>query len=170
MGEEIVNRVANSQLQTIDLEEHYPEGKRVLLDIKHWLFQEIALRESDFRTHLKQHDWSQYDTSFVALHCSSDAIIPSWAYMLITTYLAPYAQKIIVGNLTDLESAVFNDVINEFPIENYNDKPVIIKGCSHKSIPETAYASLVKKLMPVARSVMFGEACSSVPLYKKKKA
>jgi hypothetical protein len=169
MGEEIVNRVANSALQTIDLEAFSPNGKRVQLDIKDWLFQGMVLRESEFRSFLKEHDWSAYDSQFVALHCTSDAIIPSWAYMLITTYLSPYADKIVVGDLKDLEAAIFHDVITDFPLEDYRDKPVIIKGCSDKNIPETAYTSLVKKLMPVARSVMFGEGCSSVPLYKKKR-
>lgn len=168
MSNKIVNRVANSRLKTIDLEESYPKGQRTIIDIKQWLFHELILKESDFREHLKNHDWSQYQNHFVALTCSSDAIIPSWAFMLISTYAAPFAKKIVVGNLETLETAIYYDIIHNFNVEDYKNKPVIIKGCANKPIPETAYIQLIEKLQPVAKSIMFGEACSTVPLFKKK--
>jgi hypothetical protein len=166
MADEIVNRVANSKLKTIDLEDFYPKGERTVIDIKNWLFHEQILKETDFREHLKNHDWSQYKNHFVALTCSSDAIIPSWAYMLITTYVSPFAKKIVVGNLAALETSIFQELIVHFNMEDYVGKPVIIKGCSNKPIPETAYIQLIEKLQPVVKSIMFGEACSTVPLFK----
>jgi len=167
MANEIVNRVANSQLKTIDLEELYPQGPRTSIDIKNWLFQELILRETEFREHLKNHDWTQYKNHFIALTCSCDAIIPSWAFMLITTYVSPFAKKVVVGNLTALETSIFHDIIANFSIEEYKNKPIIIKGCANKPIPETAYIQLIEKLQPIAKSIMFGEACSTVPLFKK---
>ncbi|MFK5880154.1 MAG: DUF2480 family protein [Flavobacteriaceae bacterium] len=166
---EIKNRVAESKLVTIDLEDYYPQGKRVVFDIKDWLFQELILKEKDFRDQVQNHNWSQYQNYFVALTCSVDAIIPSWAYLLITSHLSPFTQRIIVGNLVELETAIFQDIISTLPIDGYKDKPIIIKGCSNKPIPETAYIQLISKLIPIAKSVMFGEACSTVPLFKSKK-
>jgi len=169
MAEEIINRVAKSKLKTIDLEDFYPKGPRTSIDIKNWLFHELILKEKDFRESLKNHDWSQYKNHYIALTCSSDAIIPSWAYMLIATYTSPFAIKTIVGNLQQLDIAIFQDMLNNFSVEAYKNVPVIIKGCSNKPIPETAYIQLIEKLQPVAKSIMFGEACSTVALYKKKK-
>lgn len=169
MANEIVNRVANSQLQTIDLEDYYPKGERTIIDIKVWLFHELILKETDFRESLKNHNWSQYQDKYVALSCSSDAIIPSWAYMLISTFLNPYAKKIVVGNLTHLETAIFQEIIANLHIDSFKAKPVIIKGCANKPIPPTAYIQLIEKLQPVVKSIMFGEACSTVPLFKNKK-
>ena len=169
MANKIVNRVSKSELKTIDLEDYYPKGERTVLDIKNWLFHEIILKETDFREHLKNHDWSQYQNKYVALNCSADAIIPSWAFMLITTYISPFAKKIVVGDLNNLETSIFQDIINTFPIDEFLGKPIIIKGCAHKPIPETAYIQLIEKLQPVAKSIMFGEACSTVPLFKNKK-
>lgn len=168
MGE-IRNRVAESKLVTLDLEQFYPKGERVVLDIKPWLFEGLILREQEFRAALKDHDWSQYENAYVAISCSSDAIIPSWAYLLITTYLAPIANKIVVGDLVQLETVIFEDVIAKLDTEQFGGKPIIIKGCSSKPIPDTAYTSLVSKLLPVAKTVMFGEACSTVPLFKSKR-
>lgn len=169
MSDQIVNRVAQSSLMTIDLEEFYPKGIRTSIDIKQWLFHELILKESDFRDFLKEHDWEQYAGQYVALTCSADAIIPSWAYMLISTYLHPVAKKVVVGSLNDLETAVFQDILNTIPLDTYDNKPVIIKGCANKPIPETAYVQLIEKLQPIARTIMFGEACSTVPLFKKRK-
>jgi uncharacterized protein DUF2480 len=168
MSDKIVNRVENSQLKTIDLEELYPQETRITIDIKNWLFQELILKEAEFREHLKNHDWSQYNNHYVALTCSSDAIIPSWAFMLVATYLFPFAKKVVVGNLIALETSIFQDIITKINIEDYKNKPVIIKGCANKPIPETAYIQLIKKLQAVVKSIMFGEACSTVPLFKKK--
>ncbi len=167
MPTKIVNRVANRQLKTIDLEEFYPQGTRTTIDIKNWLFQELILKETEFREHLKNHDWSLYKNNFVALTCSSDAIIPSWAFMLITTYLAPFSKQVVVGDLKTLETTIFHEIITNFNIEAYKNKPVIIKGCANKPIPETAYLQLIQKLQPEVKSIMFGEACSTVPLFKK---
>jgi len=166
---EIKNRVAESKLVTIDLEDYYSQGKRVVFDIKDWLFQELIIKEKDFREQVQNHDWSQYKDQFVALTCSVDAIIPSWAYLLITSQLSPFTQRIVVGNLVELETAIFQDIISTLPIDGYKDKPIIIKGCANKPIPETAYIQLISKLIPIAKSVMFGEACSTVPLFKSKK-
>lgn len=169
MSQEIVNRVANSQLITIDLEDYYPKGERTVIDIKNWLFHELILKETDFREHLVNHDWSQYQNKYIALTCSADAIIPSWAYMLIATYLIPYAKKIVVGNTTTLENSIYQDIINKISVEEFVNKPVIIKGCANKPIPQTAYIQLIEKLQPHVKSIMFGEACSTVPLFKNKK-
>ena len=167
MPPKIVNKVANSQLKTIDLEELYPQGTRVVIDIKKWLFQELILKETEFREHLKNYNWEQYKDQYVALNCSSDAIIPSWAFMLITTYVSPFAKKVVVGNISSLETSIYQSVIANFNIEEYKNKPVIIKGCANKPIPETAYIQLIEKLQPVVKSIMFGEACSTVPLFKR---
>jgi hypothetical protein len=169
MSGEIVNRVANSKLITFDLEDFFPEGERRLLDISDWLFEGIILKEKEFRESVKQHQWDQYLNQYVAITCSSDAIIPSWAYLLISTALAPFAKKFVVGNLDLLENMIFQEVISSIPLEQFIDVPVIIKGCSNKQIPDTAYALMCQRLVPIVSSLMFGEACSSVPLFKKKK-
>ncbi|WP_431157199.1 DUF2480 family protein [Winogradskyella poriferorum] len=168
MAEEIINRVANSKLKVIDLEDFYPDGNRILFDIKDWLFEGLVLREKDFRASVKAHDWSQYDTSYVALFCSSDAIIPDWAYMLITVNLMGIAKKVVLGDLDHLESILYTSIISEMDLSEYKDMPVIIKGCSHKPVPANALVMLTERLVPVAKSIMFGEACSAVPLHKKK--
>ncbi|MDJ0646795.1 MAG: DUF2480 family protein [Flavobacteriaceae bacterium] len=168
MADEIVNRVAQSKLITIDLEEFYPKGARILLDISDWLYEGLILREKDFRESLKNHDWKQYMNTYVALTCSKDAIIPSWAYLLIATYLSPYAKKTVVGDLELLETTIFQEIIANLDISKYKEKPIIIKGCAHKPIPPTAPVLLATKLQPVAKSILFGEACSTVPLFKRK--
>lgn len=167
--EEIINRVANSQLKTFDLEEIYPEGKRVLFDVKDWLFQELILKEVDFRAFVKDHDWAQYKNCFVAISCSADAIIPSWALMLVASELTPYANKVVIGNLELLETVIYQELISFLDLKDFAEKPVIIKGCANKPIPNSAYAFLIEKLQPIAKSILFGEACSTVPLYKSKK-
>ncbi|WP_439128543.1 DUF2480 family protein [Polaribacter sp.] len=167
--EEIVNRVTNSKLKTFDLEEIYPEGKRVLFDIKDWLFQELILKEVDFRASVKNHNWSQYKNSFVAITCSADAIIPSWAFMLIASELNLYANKVVIGNLELLETVLYQELLEFIDYKDFVDVPVIIKGCAEKPIPNAAYSLLISKLQPIAKSIMFGEACSTVPLYKAKK-
>lgn len=169
MAEEIINRVATSKLKTFDLEEIYPEGKRVLFDIKDWLFQELILKEKDFRAHVKSHDWSQYKDSFVALTCSADAIIPSWAFMLIAAEATPFAKKVVVGNLELLETVLYQELLSFVDLRDFTNCPVIIKGCAEKPIPNSAFAFLIAKLQPIAASILFGEACSTVPLYKSKK-
>lgn len=167
MEGEIINRVANSRLMTIDLEDFYPKGQRIVFDIKAWLFEGLILKETDFRDHVKQHDWSQYKDCYIALQCSTDAIIPSWAYLLLTSHLNQYAKTVVVGDLPLLETVIFTDIIANFDVSNYNNKPVIIKGCANKPIPASAYTLLIQKIQPKAKTIMFGEACSTVPLYKK---
>ncbi|MGB5692348.1 MAG: DUF2480 family protein [Flavobacteriaceae bacterium] len=165
---EIVNRVSQSSIITLDLEEYYPEGKRVLFDISPWLFQGIILKEKEFRKHVAEHSWDIYRDNFVAINCSTDAIVPAWAYMLITTRLQPFASAIVVGDLNDLETHLYKEVIDRIDLSSYQNKPVIIKGCSNKPVPLNAYAWATEKIQSVARSVMYGEACSSVPIYKRK--
>ena len=166
--EEIINRVANSVLQVFDLEDYYPEGERVGLDISGWLWEGFVLREKEFRDTLKNHNWEQYNGKFISLYCSTDAIVPAWAYMLITTYLQPFAKNIIQGRDEDINIQLYQEILNNLDYSEYEGKPVIIKGCSRKPVPQEAYVMATQKLMLVAKSLMFGEACSSVPLYKKK--
>lgn len=166
MSNKIINRVANSKLVTIDLEDYYPKGERVLFDIKDWLFAEQILKENDFRESVKNYNWKGLQDKYVALTCSTDAIIPSWAYLLISVSLAPFAKKIVVGDLQLLESLIFQEIIDQLSTKEYEDKPCIIKGCANKPIPQTAYIQLISKLIPIAKSVMYGEACSNVPLFK----
>lgn len=166
--EEIINRVASSALEVFDLEEHYPEGERVVLDISGWLWEGFVLKEKEFRETLKNHDWQQYEGKYIALYCSTDAIVPAWAYMLITVYLQPYAKKTAQGSINDLNVLVYQELLDKLDYSSYLNKPVIIKGCSRKPVPQEAYVLAAQKLMPFAKSIMFGEACSSVPLYKRK--
>jgi len=166
--EEIINRVSQSKLITFNLEDYYPKGKRIRIDIKDWLYEGFILREKDFRELLEKHDWESYQDSYVALCCSTDAIVPGWAYMLIATKLQPYTKKVIIGSLEDLESSLYQTILENLDVSSYVDKPVIIKGCSNKPVPPNAYLWATTKIQAVAKNVMYGEACSSVPLYKKK--
>lgn len=168
MEDEIINRVANSKLVTVNLEDYYPKGSRVLFDIKDWLFEGLVLREKDFRNQVAEFNWAQYQDSYVALTCSTDAIIPGWAFMLISIQLQPYAKRVIIGDLEALETAIYQDIITNLDVSEFKDMPIIIKGCSKKPVPQNAYIMLANKLKPVAKSIMYGEACSSVPLYKSK--
>lgn len=167
MSDEIVNKVANSGIVTVDLEELYPNGERILFDIKPLLFQELILKEKDFREFIKNHDWSVYKNKYVAITCTADAIVPTWAYMLISLALEPYAKKIVFGDLKQLETVIFQELIDQLELNNFDDKRIVIKGCSKLPIPMHAYVLLSAKLKPVAKSIMFGEPCSTVPLYKK---
>ena len=169
MTDKIINRVANSRLKVIDLEDFYPDGKRVTFDIKDWLLEGLVLREKDFRKYISKHNWSQYHDNYVALNCSTDAIVPDWAYMLISIQLQDIAKLTVIGNLEHLESIIYTQIISKLDISGYNNTPVIIKGCSSKPVPANALVLLSQKLKPVAKSIMYGEACSSVPLYKIKK-
>ena len=168
MTNNIINRVANSKLELINLEDYYPHGKRVVLDIKDWLYEELVLREKEFRQQAKLFDWEQYNDCYVALTFSSNAIVPAWAYMLLSTYLAPFANKTILGSLDVLETSIYQDIIKALDVSPYKDKSVIIKGCTNKPIPDNAFIQLTTKLKPLVKSLMYGEACSAVPLYKRK--
>lgn len=167
--EEIVNKVANSVLEVFDLEDYYPKGIRTQIDISKWLLEGFLLREKDFREDLKNHDWSQYQDHYVAIHCSTDAIVPAWASILVAVYLAPYAKKIIDGNLQDMDASLYEELLPKLDYTVYDNKPVIIKGCSRKPVPTRAYILAAHYLQPYARSIMYGEACSAVPLYKAPK-
>ena len=165
----IINRVANSPLVTFDLEEFYHPGERVLLDIADQLFEGLILREKDFRAWVKETDWSIYKDKNVAIWCSVDAIIPTWAYMLLTTRISPFAHIVVFGTLEDLEKAIYQKAINTVDLEKFRDKKIVIKGCGKYQVPESAYIEITRLLTPVASSIMYGEACSTVPLYKKPK-
>ena len=166
MVEEIENKVAESGLMQFDLEELYVPGERVLFDLKGWFFEELILKEKDFREKLKTHDWKSYQNKFVAVTCTADAIVPTWAYMLIATHLEPYAKKIVYGDLNKLEEILFTESISKLNPENFSGQKVVIKGCSDK-VPASAYTDLTVFLRPMAKSIMFGEPCSTVPVYKQ---
>jgi len=164
----IINRVAKSSLVNIDLEDFYPKGKRVSIDIASWLYKGQILKEKQFRTLVSEHNWAAYNNNYVVLYCSTQAIIPSWAYLLITSQLVGYAKLIVVGNLELLEVTIFTEIINKIDFNIYKNKSVIIKGCAKKPIPSSAFTMLINKLQPVVKSLMYGEACSAVPIFKKK--
>jgi len=166
--EPILNRVAQSKILTFNLEDYYPEGERITLDMKDWLHEGFILREKEFRSQLEEHDWSQYKNTFVALHCSTDAIIPGWAFMLVATKLRPYARKVVQGDREQLETMLYQSVIEQLDPSEFSDRLVIVKGCSNKPVPPNAYLLITQKLQPVVKSLMYGEACSSVPLFKRK--
>jgi len=167
--EEIVNKVANSALEVFDLEDFYPKGIRAQIDISPWLLEGFLLKEKDFREHLKNHDWSQYQDQYVAINCSTDAIVPAWASILVAIQLAPFAKKIVNGTIEDLDSALYEELLSKIDYSVYENKAVIIKGCSKKPVPMRAYILAAHYLRPFARSIMYGEACSAVPLYKSPK-
>lgn len=168
MSDEIVNRVANSGLVNFDLEAYYPKGQRLLIDLKDWLFEGLILKEKDFRQAVKDYNWAQHQDHYVAIDCSADAIVPVWSYMLISNAISPYAKKVVKGNLEVLETLLFYELINALDTKPFEDQRVIIKGCSNLPIPESAYVAITNKLSPIVKSIMYGEACSSVPIYKKK--
>ncbi|MGB0896990.1 MAG: DUF2480 family protein [Flavobacteriaceae bacterium] len=167
--DEIRNRVAeNTNLITINLEDYYQDGARIQLDISQWLDHGIILREKEFRASLDVHNWEQYTNSYVTIHCSTDAIVPAWAYMLCATKITPFCKKVVIGTLEALETSLYDAELAKLDLSEYENKFVIIKGCAHKPVPQNAYVTMASKLIGVAKSVMYGEACSSVPLYKKK--
>jgi Protein of unknown function (DUF2480) len=166
--EEIVNKVANSALEVFDLEDYYPTGTRTQIDISQWLLEGFLLKEKEFRDHLKNHDWTQYQDHYMAVHCSTDAIVPAWASILVTIYLTPFAKKIVSGTIEDLETAIYQEILSTIDYTKYKNKPLIIKGCSKKPVPASAYIMAAQKLQPLVKSIMYGEACSAVPLFKKR--
>lgn len=168
--EPIVNRVAKSGLVTLDLEAYYHPGERVVYDLKDNLYMGLILREKDFREFLKTHDWRQYAGKNVAVTCSEDAIVPTWAYMLLTLHLQPHAHTVVFGSLQDLEEKLYFDAIARLTPDDYRDARVVVKGCSKVPVPTAAYVEITRVLQPVAQAIMFGEPCSTVPLYKRPKA
>ena len=168
MEDVIVNKVAQSALTTLDLAAYYPQEELVSFDLKDHLFMHLILKEKDFREALKNIDWSIYQNKTVALYCSADAIIPLWAYMLVTTYLQPVARDVMYGNEQEVMESLLLKNIEKISANEFAGKRVVIKGCGDKKIPETAFVAITKILRPVVKSLMFGEPCSTVPVYKNK--
>ena len=168
MENEIINKVAESGLIEFNLEDYYTKGERVLIDVKEILFQGLILKEKDFREFVKNNDWSKYKEKFVALTCSADAIVPTWAFMLFTAALEPFAKKIVFGDLKTLETILFREALSKINVEDFRDKKICIKGCGKLPVPESAYVEITHLLSSVAKSLMYGEACSTVPIMKRK--
>lgn len=169
MNDEFVNKVAESGLITIDLEEYYPKEPTFIFDMKEYLFMGLIIKEKEFREALKNLDLSIYQNKNIAITCTTDAIIPVWAYMLVTTYLQPIAKEVVFGNEDFLHKTIFIKNLHTINIDDYIDKRVVIKGCGELPITEVAYVEITKRLYPVVKSIMYGEPCSTVPIYKKPK-
>jgi hypothetical protein len=169
MAKEIVNRVANSALQVIDLEEFYSDGTRTLLHITDFLDEGVVLREKSFRERLENHNWTTYEGHFVAVYCPEDVLVPQWATLLLVRYLQPVTKTVVVGTFDDLERYLFTEKLAVFDTTPYQNGLVMIKGCTNKPVPQQAMGILAAKLIPVVRKLSYGEACSSVPLYSKSK-
>ncbi|MDB5221844.1 MAG: hypothetical protein JWN83_511 [Chitinophagaceae bacterium] len=167
MEDVFVNKVAESGLVTLDLEEYYPKEETAVFDLKDHLFMELILKEKDYREALKNLDWTSYQNKNVAITCSADAVIPMWAYMLAATYLQPVAKEVVFGTEDFLHRTLFLKNLSRINVNEFTDKRVVIKGCGDKSISETAYVEITKLLTPVVKSIMYGEPCSTVPIYKK---
>lgn len=166
--EEIKNRVAESGLITLDLEDFIPKNELVVFDLKNFLYMEMILKEKDFRLMLDQHEWNRYKHKWVIITCSVDAIIPMWAYMLVVSKLAGLASDIHVGDEASAKKNAIIENIIKLDANNYIDKRVVVKGCGDKEIAEYAYVEISKKLIPVVKSLMYGEPCSTVPVFKRK--
>ena len=168
MESPIVNRVANSGIITLNLEDHFPEKEIVVFDIKDHLFKGLILKEKDFRTALKEYDWDSTKDKILLVYCSTDAIIPVWAYMLVGAYAAPIAAEIFQGDQAEFLKTHYSKVIDGLNVEAFANQRIVIKGCSNKPVPASAYTDLTNKLSPTVRSIMYGEPCSTVPIYKRK--
>ena len=166
--EPIENKVASSGLITLNLEDYFDNGQRIVFDIKPWLFMEMILKEKDFREQVKNHDWTQYVDKNVAFVCSSDAIVPTWAYMLLAVNIEPYANRYVFGNIDVLNTILYQDALQKINPTDFNEARVIIKGCSDVPVPVSAYVEITHKLTPYVKSIMYGEACSNVPIFKRK--
>lgn len=166
--ETIVNKVAQSGLVTFDLATLYKNGERVLYDIKDNLFHGLILREKDFREFVKNHDWTIYQDKLVAITCTADAIVPTWAYMLLANRMQPYAQEVVFGSLDVLETVLFERALNQLDMEQFRDERVVVKGCGDLPIPESAFVKFTMELSKEAKSIMYGEPCSTVPVFKRK--
>ncbi|MEM9886535.1 MAG: DUF2480 family protein [Bacteroidota bacterium] len=167
IAQPLVNRIAKSNVITIKLEAFFPAEPIATFDLKDYLFMELILKEKDFRAALKEHDWAQYEGKNLLVYCSTDAIIPFWAYMLVATHANPYAKEIFQGSAEEFYKSYFEKVISSIEVSDYEDQRVIIKGCSDHPVPASAYLALSNRLRPYVKSLMYGEACSTVPIYKK---
>ncbi len=163
----LVNRVASSGLITINLEEFFPKEELCVFDLKDYLFMEMILKEKDFRVALKEHDWEQYTEKNLAVYCSTDAIIPVWAYMLVAAYAIPFAKSVFQGDEATFYKVAFKKALSEIDASQYDDKHIVIKGCGKKPVPASAYVELTTLLQPYAQSIMYGEPCSTVPVFKR---
>ena len=168
MSDTIVNKVANSGLVSLDLEKFLPQGEVVGFDLKDHLFMGLILKEKDFREALKNLDWTIYHEKNVAVYCSADAIIPVWAYMLIATYLEPVVKELYVGSIEEMNKHLFLKNISSMDVNEFSEQRVVVKGCGDVPIGNFAYAEITRILKPVAKTIMYGEPCSTVPIYKKK--
>lgn len=168
MNDPIINKVAESGLVTLDLEKYFPAGNNLVFDLKDYLFMGLILKEKEFREALKNTDWSYYKDKNVAVTCSADAIIPMWAYMLVASYLQPVAAEMVLGDEKELHKALFIKNLSRLDIAEFADKRVVVKGCGEIPIGEFAYLEITRLLRPVAKSIMYGEACSTVPIYKSR--
>lgn len=164
----IINKVATSALTSIDLEEYYPKGETGVFDLKNHLFMGLILKEKDFRATLQTFDWEQFRDKNVAITCSADAIIPMWAYMLVAGNLQPVAREVVFGEEKNILQTLLLKNISQINGEDFTDKRVVVKGCGDVAIPEAAYVEITNKLRPFVKSIMYGEPCSTVPIYKKK--
>ena len=167
MSETIINKVAESGLVSIDLALYYPQEEIMVFDLKDHLYMGLILKEKEFREALKNYNWDSYKNKFVAVTCSTDAIIPPWAYMLVASYLQPLARDVMVGNAEEVNKTIFLDNIKKIDVREFADQRVVIKGCGEIPIGEFAYMEITKLLRPVAKTIMYGEPCSTVPIYKK---
>lgn len=166
--ENIINKVANSGLITLNLEDYFHTGERIVYDIKDNLFHGLILKEQDFRAFIKEHNWAQYQDKNIAIICSADAIVPTWAYMLLANKMKPYANEVVFGNLETLEAVLFSKALTKIDMSQYADQRVVVKGCADIAVPVAAYVEITALLTPVAKSIMYGEPCSTVPIYKRK--
>ncbi len=169
MSDVLVNKVAASGIITLDLEKYLPAAVVVTFDLKDHLFMGLILKEKDFREALKNLNWEVYQDQYVALTCSVDAIIPLWAYMLVTAYLQPYAKEVYTGTAAEMQKHLFLQNLAAINMDELTDQRVVVKGCGDKAIEAYAYTEITKRLRPVAKSIMYGEPCSTVPIYKKSK-
>jgi len=167
MSSTIINKVAQSGILTLNLETFLPKEDIVAFDIKPYLFKELLLKEKDFRAAMKLHDWAQYEGKAVAVFCSSDAIVPAWAYMLIGSSLSKFTSNYLFGSIAELKSVLFLNNIKELDLKKYENQRVVIKGCGDVEIPTLAYVEATRLLRPIAKSIMYGEPCSTVPVYKQ---
>lgn len=169
MEKEFVNKVSESGIVTLDLEEYYPKEETEVFDMKEYLFMGLILKEKEFREALKGLDLSVYQGKNIAITCSADAVIPMWAYMLVTSYLQPVANEIVFGDRGFLHKTIFLKNISKIKADDYAGKRVVVKGCGDLPVSETAYIAITQILRPVVKSIMYGEPCSTVPIYKKAK-
>lgn len=168
MEDIIINKVAQSSIETLDLEKFYPEGDNLAFDLKDYLFMEQILKEKDYRESLKNVDWRVYENKNVCITCTADAVIPLWAYMLAMSYLQPVARNVVVGNEAFMHEVLFLRNLWKIDPAEYEGKRIVVKGCGEKEIPASAYAEITRILRPVVKSIMYGEPCSTVPVYKQR--